>query len=265
MILGIADHSSFEKPLTEFLKFASKLKVDLVELKLDKLELLQTLNSQKSLTEITDLLYTYNFKYSVHAPSININLASLNPTILKASLKTVLKAVTFAAEINADLIISHVGRLSNDYPYKYVKKSLKNALKTLSKINKKSTDLNVTFTIENDHKSGDYILAGYPKQLSYLIENIGCKLTFDVGHANTLGKPEKFIKELKDHIVNVHLHDNNGENDEHLPIGNGNINFQKVLDSLGNKVLKIPLTIECHSFSGLKNDVKKLRDLLDTA
>ncbi|RLI16562.1 hypothetical protein DRO41_01195, partial [Candidatus Bathyarchaeota archaeon] len=65
MILGIADHPSFKKSLAEFLDFASRLKVDLVELKMDRLELLKALSSAEKAHQVKQLLDTYDFKYSV--------------------------------------------------------------------------------------------------------------------------------------------------------------------------------------------------------
>ncbi|RLI42153.1 hypothetical protein DRO59_05000 [Candidatus Bathyarchaeota archaeon] len=262
MILGIADHPSFKKSLAEFLDFASRLKVDLVELKMDRLELLKALSSAEKAHQVKQLLDTYNFKHSVHAPSINVNLASLNPTIRKASEKVVTNAVRFAVEINAEFSISHVGRLSKDYPKGFLEKALKNAVETLKRINKTANDLGIVFTLENDHKAKDYILAGYPEQLSFLIENVGCKLTFDVGHANTLKKPEEFIEPLKAFIANLHLHNNNGKEDSHLSLRKGNINLQEIFEKLGDSITNTPLTVECHSFKGLEESVALLREKL---
>ncbi len=259
MIIGLADHPSFETPLTEFLAFASKMKMNAVELRMDRLELLSAFSHTRRAFGIRRILDGYNFKYFVHAPSINVNLASLNATLAKASEKTVKKAVEFAAEINAELVVSHVGCLSRDYPQRFVEKSRKDATVALKRINQLSNDLGIIFTIENDHKSGDYVLAGYPKQVSLLVENVGCKLTFDVGHANTLGKPDEFVEILKRHIVNIHLHDNSGIEDSHLPLGNGTIDFEDVFKKIGNDIFNLPLTVECHSFPGLEDGASFVR------
>ncbi len=57
------------------------------------------------------------------------------------------------------------------------------------------------------------------------IEGIG--MTFDFGHANTIGKVNDFLHYAKkaDHI---HIHDNNGMSDEHLALGEGTISWSKV-------------------------------------
>ncbi|MEM2874563.1 MAG: sugar phosphate isomerase/epimerase family protein, partial [Candidatus Hadarchaeales archaeon] len=67
-------------------------------------------------------------------------------------------------------------------------------------------------------------------------ENLG--ITFDVGHANlffrrmgvrsTAGQIVRYIRRMRDLIVHVHLHDNNGVNDDHFPPGKGEIDFPRV-------------------------------------
>lgn len=262
MIIGLADHSSFEISLKDFLIFAKKLKANVVELRMDRRELLSTLLYTWKISKIKGIIDENNFKYFVHAPCINVNLASLNTTIARASEKTIKKAVEFAAKINAELVISHVGRLSRDYHQKLCKKTTEKAIASLKRINQLSNNLGITFTIENDHKSRDYLLAGYPEQINFLVENVECKLTFDVGHANTLGKPEKFMDLLKKHIVNIHLHDNNGAEDSHLSIGNGKINFKNFFKKIGNNILALPLIVECHSLQEMKESVEFLRQKL---
>jgi len=262
MILGVADYPSLEGSLEDFLNFASELKIRVLELKLDRLELLLALSKTDKVYEIKNLSNSYDFKYFVHAPNIDTNLASMNPFLRRASKKTILKAVIFATELDAGLLVSHVGRLSRDYPQKMVRKAVKNAVDSLRKINQVSNDLGMVFTIENDHKSNDYVLAGFPEQINFLTENVGCKLTFDMGHANTIGKIEDFTKLLDKSIVNVHLHDNNGREDEHLPLGKGGIDFTGVFKKMKDWRSRKPLIIECHSCAELKESIDFMRQVL---
>jgi sugar phosphate isomerase/epimerase len=66
---------------------------------------------------------------------------------------------------------------------------------------------------------------------------------------------------LDEFIVNVHLHDNNGVKDEHLPIGEGNIDFSNMFNKMKNWRNK-PLIIECHSPAGLEEGVDFVRNSL---
>ena len=259
MMLGVAGSIGLNMSLTGFLDFATWLKVGLVEIKMDEPHLLSALFKTKHRKAIRDIVESFNFKYSVHAPYIDINLASMNSILRKASEKTVLKSIEFATDIGAKLVVSHVGRLSRDYPEEMVTQSLKNVICCLRNLATASKNHGIIFSIENDHKSNDQILAGYSGQLMFLIEKVGCKITLDVGHANTLARIETFMDTLAEHIVNVHLHDNNGEKDAHLSLGKGKINFSAVLENLRKTEYKGPLVVEVHSSSGLEESVTLLR------
>lgn len=259
MMLGVANSIGLNMALTDFLDFATQLKVKFVEVKMDEPYLLSVLFKTKRRKAINDIMESFSLKYSVHAPYIDINLACMNQTLRKASEKTILKSIAFAADINAEMVVSHVGRLSRDYPKRMITQSLKNVIPCLRNLTKASKNHGIVFTIENDHRSNNQVLAGYPEQLMLLIQEAECKFTLDVGHANTLTRIENFMGTLAEHIVNVHLHDNNGEQDTHLSLGKGNINFSAVLANLRKIEYKGPLIVEVHSSLGLKESVTLLR------
>jgi sugar phosphate isomerase/epimerase len=48
-----------------------------------------------------------------------------------------------------------------------------------------------------------------------------------------MGNVEAFLAHKK-RFINVHLHDNLGERDQHLAVGEGNIDFKKVLSALSD-------------------------------
>ncbi len=262
MEIGIADHSSFEITLPKFLNFASQLHVQIVELRMDSQYMMPTIFRSHKIREVRDILQTFNFKYFIHAPSIDINLASLNLALRKTSEKLILKTLEVSSKLDVRLVVSHVGRLSRDYPKSMVNKAINNVLTCIKRIVKASKELDIVFSIENDHSSSDYILAGFPKQVKFLVENSGCGFTFDIGHANTLGKINDFLELMEQYMVSVHLHDNDGTRDSHLALGKGNIDFESLLEKMKKDKITKPLIIECHSFRGLAESVKFLKNLL---
>jgi sugar phosphate isomerase/epimerase len=55
----------------------------------------------------------------------------------------------------------------------------------------------------------------------------------DIGHANLCGRtPEQFIERFADRLRHVHLHDNNGLDDLHLPMGCGKIDWESLVRCL---------------------------------
>ena len=51
-----------------------------------------------------------------------------------------------------------------------------------------------------------------------------------MGHANTCGSLDAFLAEQD--VQHVHLHDNAGCSDDHLPLGQGSIKFGPVLEMI---------------------------------
>jgi sugar phosphate isomerase/epimerase len=52
-------------------------------------------------------------------------------------------------------------------------------------------------------------------------------MTFDFGHANTIGKVNDFLPYVN-RANHIHIHDNHGMSDEHLALGEGTINWDNV-------------------------------------
>ncbi len=72
------------------------------------------------------------------------------------------------------------------------------------------------------------------KSVSEILSKVpGLYLHIDIGHANLFGrKPEQFIRKFHKKLKHVHLHDNNGKEDLHNPIGTGNIDWKNLIKIL---------------------------------
>ncbi len=67
------------------------------------------------------------------------------------------------------------------------------------------------------------------KKILASVEGLG--LNFDSGHCFVNGKMnyvKKFLSAFQGRITHVHLHDNHGKRDEHLPLGKGSIDFEYI-------------------------------------
>ncbi|MDI6602631.1 MAG: sugar phosphate isomerase/epimerase [Patescibacteria group bacterium] len=102
------------------------------------------------------------------------------------------------------------------------------------------------------------------ENISIILEEIP-ELFFhlDIGHANLFNrKPEEFIEKFHQKLRHLHLHDNFGKEDLHLPLGCGIINWERLL-----KILKkyYDGTITLEIFSKDRNNVlmskEKLKEL----
>lgn len=100
------------------------------------------------------------------------------------------------------------------------------------------------------------------KDFKYIISRVpGIKVHLDIGHAFIWGGMKNirnFIMVFRSEIEHVHLHDNHGKEDEHLPIGKGKINFIQVIKLL--KKINYDKTITLEVFSKNRKDVIKSRE-----
>lgn len=76
------------------------------------------------------------------------------------------------------------------------------------------------------------------QEIPYIFKNIhhkNLKICLDYGHKNFLTKDFDIMKDYGKYVTVLHIHDNNGEKDEHKIIGHGNIDWDYVAKGLSDK------------------------------
>jgi len=96
------------------------------------------------------------------------------------------------------------------------------------------------------------------KDFKFIIDKMpGLKAHLNIGHAfieNRMRGIEKYISTFKNDIAHLHIHDNHGKEDEHLPIGREKINYNLVTKMLKNIGYNKTITFEV--FTNKKDAVK---------
>jgi sugar phosphate isomerase/epimerase len=98
------------------------------------------------------------------------------------------------------------------------------------------------------------------------LENETVGFCLDVGHQAAFGKVPfaTWLKSLEPYLCQLHLHDNNGKEDEHLALGRGTIDFQPVFEYLKTLKKELPvITIEPHSNEDLWPSFEYLERIWD--
>lgn len=182
------------------------------------------LDNPSNFTAIKECLASTGLLVSVHAPYSDLNLASLNHPIWRESIRQIRCCIRYAAELTDRVTIhpgylSPLGKLAPDMAWRQQKAAL-------DEIGKEAEDCGVLACVENMISIRDF-LCRYPEEILGLTEGIpGIGITFDLGHANTNGLVDAFLAHIgeADHL---HIHDNHGQSDEHLALGDGTIPWQK--------------------------------------
>ncbi len=80
---------------------------------------------------------------------------------------------------------------------------------------------------------------------------------FDIGHWNMFKKESliDWLNTMTPYLRHLHLHDNQGELDEHLPIGQGQVNFAELFAWLKSSGLEPTMTLEAHRLDDLERSL----------
>lgn len=201
----------------------------------------------------------YNLTYSLHTPISDINIAALTNRMRESSVLEMIANAEAASELDIRTITVHPGLESMSIPG-MKDTSIKNAKQSLRILDRTASEYGVTFAIEN-MPNFPPMLGKTAEELNQLVDGTNLGICFDVGHANTMGQVEEMISTFKDRIVNVHVHDNSGESDEHLTVGDGTVDFPKTMKALSG--YKGKYVIESKSLASAVESKRRLSILLE--
>ena len=211
----------------EWVGRAKKLGFDFVEVVSEWPHYL-TGDSYRLFSEVLD---GWGMKRTVHAPFSDVNIGSFNDRLRRTSLEIIHETIELAAELDALSVTIHPGHCS-PVSVKNRREYLEIHRKSLRKISEWGIEYGIKIGVENMPRF-PILDAQTCERLREILDDVEIGVTFDVGHLNTTtGKFERFLDLLGDRIVHVHLHDNSGDKDEHLALGDGTVPWAKVLPRL---------------------------------
>lgn len=197
-----------------------------------------------SMDEILDLrkILDYRPSLSFHAPFMDLSPAAVDSKVRKATNERFSHVLDIAEVLGPKTIVFHSGYEKWKYALD-VGFWLEKSLLTWLPLNEKATEIGVKIAIEN-------IFEDEPSNLKLLMERMDSDnfgICFDTGHCNLFSKVPlaDWIEALNPYIAELHLHDNDGSSDQHLPIGEGTFDFTKFFGLLGpNNCVH---TVEAHT------------------
>ncbi len=255
--VGVSMLYCLSEPFSRMLKRLAKVDVQLVEVMDEGLHELD----KTRVAKLNAIAKSKGLRYTVHAPFADINVASPSKPILNASIKRLEQSMAYASALNAQLWVFHPGAktgISSFYP----NQDWKQNVQTIRKLHETAEKHGLNTAIENLPEKYGFIMKQpedfqkFYKETS--LNNIG--ITLDVGHANLDKQIENFLRKLPDKIVHMHISDNMGENDQHLGIGYGKIDWQRFAENL--RGIAYDKTIIIETIEHVEESLQKLRQLL---
>ena len=125
------------------------------------------------------------------------------------------------------------------------KQTLNNFVLSFNELVDYGKSLGVKVVIENLSGRGSL---GKPSDIRYVTDRVkDLGFLLDVGHAHISGGMKEvldFIRISRPKLWHVHIHDNHGQEDEHLPLGTAKIEYEKVVSALKKIGYNKTITLE---------------------
>ena len=161
------------------------------------------------------------------------DLANLDLTQRDKAVADHKQAVDLAAELGGCILVTHDIAIPEP-DEKEGPEKLAAFVQNMGEVAEYAAAAGVRLALENMGRGG---YTCEPERLLKLIENLGAPnvgVVIDVGHRNLAGDPVAALRTVGEHLITLHLHDNHGEQDEHLLPGRGNIAWHEVNQALGD-------------------------------
>jgi len=187
--------------------------------------------------------------HSMHSPMFSdyewgrdgqppLNLVERDKKRRVESMDEIKRAIEAAEQMPFRYLVQHMGLEGEEFDaHKF-----ENGLSSLEHLHAFARPLGVKLLLENI--PNEY---STPEKVLEFIRTLhlpDIDVCFDVGHANIAGGIADAFYALKAHIRSTHLHDNEGDHDRHMFVGEGKIDWAEVMSLLQTAPGVPPLLLE---------------------
>jgi len=207
------------------------------------------------LSEMCEEIKEAGLSITFHAPYMDMSPGSPDPKIKAVVLDRMNQVLDLAEIVRPKAIVVHGGydkwRFDGN-----MEMWLKNSLEIWPVIVRRAGKVGTVLAMEN-------VFDNNPEPIKRLLDAMGSPYfghCFDVGHFRLFSNISmgEWFEQLGKRMVEVHIHDNHGGRDEHLPPGEGDIDFPIFFKLLKNCSQEVIYTIEPHKEEHLMKNLEVL-------
>jgi sugar phosphate isomerase/epimerase len=199
---------------------------------------------EEEFKKIANILEDNLLSCTLHAPFFDLAPGALDPDILEASRRKLRKAFQLIKIFKPKSIVCHLNFEENKQGYKWDEWKI-SALGTWQELTQIAAKHNCMVMLENTYEIS-------PKAHETIFSELhsdNAGFCLDVGHLMSFAKTpwQDWLPRLSPWLGQLHLHDNNGQGDEHLGLGLGSFDFKSLFQFLAANNLHPLVTLEPHS------------------
>jgi sugar phosphate isomerase/epimerase len=210
------------------------------------------------LETVARLLAATGRRPTVHAPFFDLSPGAMEPMVRQITLQRLTQALQAAGRLGAHLMVVHPGYDRWRYP-KLAAAWTEQAAATFTPLVVLAEQLDCRLALEN-------IYEDTPATLTALADRLDGRWfghCFDIGHWRLFGTTPQaeWLAAIAPRLLHLHLHDNRGQHDDHLPVGEGEIDFDPLLRRLASLPAAPSITLEAHNPEELQRSYANLHVL----
>jgi sugar phosphate isomerase/epimerase len=168
-------------------------------------------------------------RFQVHAPLSDVNIGSVHEPMRIAAVNEIKQTVVMCRQLEIPLVTVHPGFVQG-IAFLNRHNALERTKQSIKEIASFAMDQSVSIAVEN-LPAKIFATCTQAAELLEIIEGTDLGICFDMGHANTAGQIDEMLA-LVDRFRNVHLHNNEGEWDQHNKVDDGSADLGKVVSVL---------------------------------
>lgn len=197
-------------------------------------------------------------KVTFHGPFVDLRPGALDERIRQVSMDRIRQAFDLAPIFQPLKIVCHPS-FDDRYYVDCDDLWLENSVRFWRELLAVAHDAGTIVALENVYEKE-------PNILRRLFEILSCEdlcFCFDTGHFNVFAyAPLKdWMEQMGRYIGHLHLHDNFGRFDEHLPVGAATFPFDRFFDALKALEVSPTITLEAHSQEHLWQSLANLQEM----
>jgi sugar phosphate isomerase/epimerase len=167
---------------------------------------------------------------SIHAPfGPHLDLAHPHEHHRRAGIDAILTSARAIAQLGGRLVVAHPSDLSRHDAD--IRTRLEHSASSLRALASSCRELGVQLAIESPLP---HLLGGHADEFDWILRHVDADVgaCLDTGHI-ALGRAwQQFLEVTRGRLVHVHASDNHGSRDDHLPPGEGCIDWSEIAASL---------------------------------
>lgn len=179
--------------------------------------------------DLLDARDSLGLRFQVHAPMSDVNIGSVYEPMRLAAVEEIKRAVASCRGLDITVLTVHPGFV-NGIAFLDRSKAFDMTRQSIQELAPFAEEHGVVMAVENLPAN---INATCTKahELAEVLDGTTASMCFDMGHANTAGEIDNMLKHASK-FRNVHLHNNEGQWDQHNIIDDGTADIRKVVSAL---------------------------------